>query len=340
MRFASLQSSNTGDYAAAGKQAADSLNKSFKIARESGPNYQKLAETAMVTQAEENIASMNASAKVTNAAVDAYADVTQKGYDAKLTKYAADKKDKVRKAGAIAGLGAIAGTAYLATRDNEEGRERPKDTTRELYEAWLKNHKGIKDRHDQERSELGDGPEYTPYNPNSGTGGGSGGKVTSGSGSTTTTTTSQVDGKSGWGRLSKVLRTGEGTLGDAGYTTMFTGARFSDTSRHPRQINRSGRHASDAAGAYQFLSTTWDGAKKALGLTDFSPQSQEKAGRYLTQKRGVNPDAVYNTKEELGRALDLLAPEWASMPTLATGTSYYGQGGISLDEAWRIYNGG
>jgi len=28
------------------------------------------------------------------------------------------------------------------------------------------------------------------------------------------------------------------------------------------------------------------------------------------------------------------------MPTLATGTSYYGQGGLTPDQAWEIYNGG
>ena len=341
MRFASLQSSNTGDYAAAGKQAADSLNKSFKIARESGPNYQKLAETAMVTQAEQNIASMQASAKVTNSAVNAYADVTQQSYKGKLVKNAVDQKVKLRKAGAIAGLGKIAGAAYLASRKDD--RELPTNSKEKLnfLQQSIKQQQGILDQmdaNDQKGLNAGDAliNNNTPTYSSPSTEGGSG-KVTTGGGSNTA---SQVDGQTGWGRLARVIKTGEGTVGDAGYTTMFTGARFSDTSRHPRQINRSGRLASDAAGAYQFLSTTWDGAKNALGLTDFSPQSQEKAGRYLAQQRGINPDAVYNTKAELGQALDKIAPEWASMPTLATGTSYYGQGGLSLDEAWRIYQGG
>ena len=307
MRFASLQSSNTGDYAAAGKQAADSLNKSFKIARESGPNYQKLAETAMVTQAEENIASMNASAKVTNAAVDAYADVTQKGYDAKLTKYAADKKDKVRKAGAIAGLGAIAGTAYLATRDNEEGRERPKDTTRELYEAWLKNHKGIKDRHDQERSELGDGPEYTPYNPSSSTGGGSGGKVNGGGADVSPQTSqssltgnqkivadaiakyesgdwgyeafnqggaaggTQVVGKSGSHKNTFGRSLTDMTLGEI-FHKQNTKQRGLSFQQH---LDQGGLHA---VGRYQFIGSTLQDEVNRMGLdlnTKFTPQVQD-----------------------------------------------------------------
>ena len=150
----------------------------------------------------------------------------------------------------------------------------------------------------------------------------------------------------GWQKLSQVLRTGEGTLGDSGYTTMFTGAKFTDTSKHPRLLHTSGKLRSDAAGAYQFLSTTWDGAKKALGLKDFSPASQEAAGRYLTQRRGVDPDKIITDFQTFKNTLDKLAPEWASMPYqgvspkgFGRGSSYYGQDGLSAEEAWKIYQG-
>ena len=72
----------------------------------------------------------------------------------------------------------------------------------------------------------------------------------------------------GWNKLSKVIRFGEGTLGDKGYTTQFTGSQFTDLSKHPRQLKTGGGYKSDAAGAYQFLSTTWDEAKQALDLKD------------------------------------------------------------------------
>jgi hypothetical protein len=39
------------------------------------------------------------------------------------------------------------------------------------------------------------------------------------------------------------------------------------------------------------------------------------------------------------RVADALAPEWASFPTAATGTSYYGQGGKSLNELQAVYGG-
>ena len=141
-----------------------------------------------------------------------------------------------------------------------------------------------------------------------------------------------------WAKWAKVIKAGEGTSGDKGYTTMFTGRQFSDMSKHPAIINRSGRLASDAAGAYQFLSTTWNPAAKALGVTDFSPASQEKVGKYLAQKRGLATDTVFTDKASFLKELDKIAPEWASMPTLKTGTSYYGQGGLTPDEAWNLYN--
>ena len=142
----------------------------------------------------------------------------------------------------------------------------------------------------------------------------------------------------GWAKFSKVIKTGEGTVGDKGYTTMFTGRQFSDLSKHPELLNTGGGYTSDAAGAYQFLSTTYNPAAKALGITDFSPESQEKVGKYLAQQRGLDVDKIHTTKESILKALDKISPEWASIPTIKTGTSYYGQGGLTPDEAWKAYN--
>ena len=147
----------------------------------------------------------------------------------------------------------------------------------------------------------------------------------------------------GWSRLSRVLRTGEGTLGNEGYTTMFTGTKFTGFEDHPRKLNTSGALTSDAAGAYQFLSTTWDEAKAALNLTDFSPESQELAGRFLVERRGVDPDKPIETKEEFIQVMAKLAPEWASMPIIKDGksVSYYGgQPAKDIDTLWQIYQEG
>ena len=155
---------------------------------------------------------------------------------------------------------------------------------------------------------------------------------------------SSNNGKGGWGALSAVLSYGEGTQGDKGYTTQFTGTQFSDMSKHPKQIRISGNLKSDAAGKYQFLSTTWDEAKNALNLPDFSPESQEKAGRFLTKRRGVDPDKIITNRDEFVSVMDKLAPEWASMPYsgvspggFGKGSSYYGQGGKNVDDLWNKY---
>ena len=71
--------------------------------------------------------------------------------------------------------------------------------------------------------------------------------------------------------------------GEAGaYNELYKGGSFNDYSDHPRirQVITEGPHkgeTSDAAGKYQFLSSTWDSQRAKLGLKDFSPQSQDAA---------------------------------------------------------------
>jgi tape measure domain-containing protein len=124
----------------------------------------------------------------------------------------------------------------------------------------------------------------------------------------------------------------EGTSGAKGYQTMFTGRTFSSFASHPRMIQRGGGYASDAAGRYQFLSTTWDGVARSLGLRDFSPANQDIGALELIRRRGVNSDAPLNL-----RSLAALAPEWASLPTLS-GRSYYGQPVKGASDLLRYYN--
>jgi muramidase (phage lysozyme) len=111
----------------------------------------------------------------------------------------------------------------------------------------------------------------------------------------------------------------------ADYNTNFGGKSF-DTSKgwsHPRnRVGWSGG-ASDAAGRYQFLSTTWDEVAKKVGANDFSPRNQDLAALALIQRRGVSLDDLAANGLN-PQVLNRLAPEWASLPTLE-GKSYYGQ---------------
>ena len=120
------------------------------------------------------------------------------------------------------------------------------------------------------------------------------------------------------------------------YNVMFGGGRFDDFSRHPDQVVRTARYSSAAAGKYQFMPATWGTASTALGLSDFGPESQEAAGRYLTKERGVDPDQFITSKQEFIEAMHKLAPEWSSLPK-RNGVSYYGQPVRHIDDLWEKY---
>jgi len=93
---------------------------------------------------------------------------------------------------------------------------------------------------------------------------------------------------------------------NTGYNTMFTGKQFTGYKDHPRQIQVSGRYRSDAAGRYQFLSTTWDG----LGLPDFSPANQDKGALKLLAPHVLT--AI--DKGDFATAFHGARKTWASLP--------------------------
>ncbi|MGQ4813029.1 hypothetical protein GOZ96_04710 [Agrobacterium vitis] len=65
------------------------------------------------------------------------------------------------------------------------------------------------------------------------------------------------------------------------YNVINGGQRFSDLSDHPRVKGAGG--SSTAAGRYQFVAGTWDRAKAATGVPDFSAGSQDRAAWWLAQ---------------------------------------------------------
>lgn len=131
-----------------------------------------------------------------------------------------------------------------------------------------------------------------------------------------------------------LIRTGEGTLGPDGYRTMFGGGLFTDYSDHPRQaITRSGI-TSTAAGAYQFLSRTWDEMASKYDLPDFSPNSQDIAAVGLIKRRGALADVIAG---RFTAAINKCNREWASLPG-----SPYGQPTLTYARAMQVLaaNGG
>lgn len=101
----------------------------------------------------------------------------------------------------------------------------------------------------------------------------------------------------------------------AGYQTLFGGERFTSFDDHPRRaITRTlgGKPiTSTAAGAYQFLSRTWDECAYACGLQDFSPLSQDIAALYLIERRRALNAII---EADWKTAIERTNREWASLP--------------------------
>ncbi|HGH0937549.1 glycoside hydrolase family 24 protein [Yersinia enterocolitica] len=116
-----------------------------------------------------------------------------------------------------------------------------------------------------------------------------------------------------------VLSKAEGTASyaNSGYNTMFGGDQFYDSSDHPRQLKDftqtdGTKNKTSAAGRYQFTSSSWDDAAKALNLTDFSPRSQDLAALFLIQRAGQLENV---TNGNFADATSGLGGVWASLPS-------------------------
>lgn len=158
-----------------------------------------------------------------------------------------------------------------------------------------------------------------------------------------------------------MIRVCEGTSGVDGYKTMFTGATFDPasptviaTNKYVKQFEGQPNKAyqwadhpnlpisasisgngitSTAAGAYQFLYSTWKECQKSLNLPDFAELSQDKACLYLLKRRRALDDV------ENGNFTSAIAKTntiWASLPgspynqrpkDFGTALALYKQGG-------------
>ena len=87
--------------------------------------------------------------------------------------------------------------------------------------------------------------------------------------------------------------------------------------------------SSTAAGAYQFLSRTWDALVRQYGFKDFSPENQDKGAVALIIGRKALDDVIAGNIEQAIRKCNR---EWASLPG-----SPYGQPTRTLDQALETY---
>lgn len=131
----------------------------------------------------------------------------------------------------------------------------------------------------------------------------------------------------------RVIRAGETSQEDKAYRMMFGGELIDSFADHPRRkiTKRLGRQmlTSTAAGAYQFLGSTWDGLVRQWGFRDFEPRTQDLACVALVYGRKAIDDVLAGRFEAAVRKCNR---EWASLPE-----SPYGQPVKTMEQARQVY---
>ena len=96
----------------------------------------------------------------------------------------------------------------------------------------------------------------------------------------------------------------------ADYNTIVGGKTFEDYSKHPGVVGlTTSAGPSTAAGRYQITKTTYDDVANKLGITDFSPESQDKIALELIRRKNALEDVQSGRFPD---AIKKLGGTWAS----------------------------
>ena len=111
----------------------------------------------------------------------------------------------------------------------------------------------------------------------------------------------------------------EGTTGPRGYYRQYTGSHFSSFKDHPREIkcaDSNGKElCSDAAGRYQFLSTSWDRLAPMVEAKNFGPTYQDRVAIELIREKNALKDIEEGKVEEAFRKLYMVWPSFGETAT-------------------------
>lgn len=123
--------------------------------------------------------------------------------------------------------------------------------------------------------------------------------------------------------MQHVIREKESSQQENAYTILNGGAHFEGFSKHP------GFKGGPAAGAYQFVFSTWEEEAARWNLTDFSPASQDLGCIARFIYRNALQEILTGKFEA---AIVLLRKEWTSLPGAAESRQSW-----TLDKAKAIY---
>lgn len=125
---------------------------------------------------------------------------------------------------------------------------------------------------------------------------------------------------------------GTATIGTMdGYDVLFGGKAFADFDAHPNVSTQfANNKTTTSAGRYQINKPTYDDFAAKLGITDFSPQSQDDIAIAIMIQANALDDIVNNN---LQGAMNKLGTRWAALPT-----SKYDQPSRTNDFVYSAYN--
>lgn len=135
------------------------------------------------------------------------------------------------------------------------------------------------------------------------------------------------------------IRYSEGTARRANpYAVGFGFAPIKDLSWHPGTSHafstKSGKKSrTTAAGAYQFLSKTWNGVANSLGLKDFSKKNQDIAALALIDRRNGLQSLLAGDVRGFVQAV---GPEWASLPSAPKEYDQPTKSWAAVERAWSL----
>lgn len=125
----------------------------------------------------------------------------------------------------------------------------------------------------------------------------------------------------------RVIRERESSQDDSAYSVINGGAHFDSFARHPYKGQRTppGR----AAGAYQYIASTWGDVEQQYGMPDFSPRSQDAGAVARLIYRGALEDVLAG---RFASAVARCRHEWTSLPGASESSSSW-----TMDKALAVY---